>query len=65
MSVRKSFRLENYTNALLEEISEYLKKSQTDVLEQLIRDYVVFEIEAVEGKKLMQRASTKIKNQKV
>jgi len=46
MSIRKNFRLDTYTNALLEEVSEHLKKSQTNVLEQF----------------LMQRASEKIKN---
>lgn len=64
MSVRKSFRLDSFTNAMLEEIAVHLGKSQTDVIEQLIRDYVVFEMDAPEGKELLQRASEKVKSEK-
>ena len=63
MSVRKSFRLDSFTNAMLEEIALHIGKSQTDVIEQLIRDYVVYDMEATEGKALMQRASEKLKVQ--
>lgn len=62
MSVRKNFRLEDFTNALLEEIAEHMGKTQTEVVEQLIRDYVVFDMDAAEGKELMQKASEKMKN---
>lgn len=61
MSVRKNFRLEDFTNALLEEIAEHMGKTQTEVVEQLIRDYVVFDMDAAEGKELMQKASEKMK----
>lgn len=63
MSVRKSFRLDSFSNAMLEEIAVHLGKSQTDVIEQLIRDYVVYDMEAAEGKELMQRASEKLKTE--
>lgn len=63
MSVRKNFRLDSFTNAMLEEIAVHLGKTQTEVVEQLIRDYIVFEMEASEGKELLQRASEKLKVQ--
>ena len=64
MSVRKSFRLDSFTNAMLEEVAVHLGKSQTDVIEQLIRDYIVYDMEATEGKELLQRASEKLKSEK-
>lgn len=63
MSVRKNFRLDSFTNAMLEEIAVHLGKTQTEVVEQLIRDYIVFEMDASEGKELLQRASEKLKVQ--
>lgn len=63
MSVRKNFRLDSFTNAMLEEIAVHLGKTQTEVVEQLIRDYIVFEMDAAEGKELLQRASEKLKVQ--
>lgn len=65
MSVRKSFRLDDFTNAMLEEVAVHLGKSQTDVIEELIRDYVIYDMEATEGKELLQRATEKLKSEKV
>lgn len=61
MSVPKNFRLDDFVNALLEGISEKTGKSQTLIVEELIRDHVVFDLEPEEAQQLMQRASEKIK----
>lgn len=64
VSVRKNFRLSDFTNAMLEEVAIHLGKSQTDVIEQLVRDYIVYDMEATESKELLQRASEKTKTEK-
>lgn len=63
MSVRKNYRFEPFVNSILEEVAEHLGKNQTEVLEQLIRDYVVYDMEAVEGQALMQRATERMNSQ--
>ena len=60
MSVAKSFRLDDFTNAMLEEISERTGKTQTDVIELLIRNHVIYDLSAEDSKELMERASERV-----
>lgn len=61
MSVQKSFRLADFTNALLEEISERRGKKQTDVIEELIQGYVIWDLEPSESMELLKAAEVRVK----
>lgn len=60
MSVQKSFRLSDFTNALLEEIAERRDKKQTEVIEELIQGYVVWDLDAEESAELMKAAEVRM-----
>lgn len=60
MSVPKSFRLDDFTNAMLEEISSRSGKTQTDIIELLIRNHVIYDLSAEDSKELMERASERV-----
>lgn len=60
MSVAKSFRLSDLSNALLEEIAKRSGKSQTDVIEQLIEGYVIFDLDPTESADLMKAAQIRM-----
>lgn len=60
MSVQKSFRLSDLSNAILEEIAERNDKTQTQVIEELLKDYVIFDMDPDEGQNLLKAAQTKL-----
>ena len=60
LSVQKSFRLSDFTNALLEEIAERRDKKQTEVIEELIQGYVVWDLESEESAELMKAAEVRM-----
>lgn len=60
MSVQKSFRLSDFTNALLEEIAERRDKKQTEVIEELIQGYVVWDLDSKESAELMKAAEVRM-----
>ena len=60
MSVQKSFRLADFTNALLEEISERRGKKQTDIIEELIQGYVVWDLDPEESSEVMKAAEVRV-----
>ena len=64
LSVQKSFRLSDFTNALLEEIAERRDKKQTEVIEELIQGYVVWDLDPEESAELMKAAEVRMKTLK-
>ncbi|MFL0584983.1 hypothetical protein ACH0B6_20735 [Solibacillus silvestris] len=60
MSVAKSFRLSDFSNALLEEISKRKEKTQTDVIEELIEGYVIFDLTPEESSEIMKAAKKRM-----
>lgn len=64
MSVAKSFRLSDLSNALLEEIAKRSGKTQTDVIEQLIEGYVIFDLDPTESADLMKAAQIRMETLK-
>ena len=60
MSVQKSFRLSDFTNALLEEIAERRGKKQTEIIEELIQGYVVWDLEPQESSDLIKSAEIRM-----
>ena len=64
LSVQKSFRLSDFTNALLEEIAERRDKKQTEVIEELIQGYVVWDLDPKESAELMKAAEVRMKTLK-
>lgn len=60
LSVQKSFRLSDFTNALLEEIAERRDKKQTEVIEELIQGYVVWDLDPEESAELMKAAEVRM-----
>ena len=64
MSVAKSFRLSDFSNACLEEISERQGKTQTQIIEELIKGFVIFDLSPEEGSEIMKAAEKRIGNLK-
>lgn len=60
MSVQKSFRLDDFANAILEELSERYGKTQTMIVEELLRGHVVWDLEHEEGQEVMKAAERRI-----
>lgn len=60
VSVAKSFRLSDFSNALLEEISKRKEKTQTDVIEELIEGYVIFDLTPEESSEIMKAAKKRM-----
>ena len=60
MSVQKSFRLADFTNALLEEIAERRNKKQTEIIEELIQGYVVWDLDPEESAEVMKAAEVRV-----
>lgn len=60
MSVAKNFRIDEFTNAMLEEIASRTGKTQTDIIELLIRNHVIYDLSAEDSKELMERASERV-----
>ena len=64
MSIQKSFRLDDFANAILEELSERSGKTQTAIIEELIRGHVVFDLEHEEGIEIMRSAERRMETLK-
>lgn len=64
MSVPKSFRLSDFSNACLEEIADRQGKTQTQVIEELIKGFVIFDMKPEESIEVMQAAEKRIGNLK-
>lgn len=64
MSVAKSFRLSDFSNACLEEIADRQGKTQTQVIEELIKGFVIFDMKPEESIEVMQAAEKRIGNLK-
>lgn len=60
MSVQKSFRLSDYTNAILEEIVERSGKKQTEVIEELIKGHVIWDYEPEVSTEIMKSAEIRL-----
>lgn len=60
MSVAKSFRLNSFSNAILEILSERKGKTQTAILEELIKGHVIWDLERDEGLEIMKEADRRI-----
>ena len=60
MSVQKSFRLSDYTNAILEELVERTGKKQTDVIEELIKGHVIWDYEPEISTEIMKAAEIRL-----
>lgn len=61
MSVPKSFRLSDFSNACLEEIAEREGKTQTEIIEQLIKGYVIWDLKPGESSEVMKAAEKRMK----
>lgn len=64
MSVAKSFRLSDFSNALLEEIAKRKEKTQTDVIEELIEGYVIWDLTPDESSEIMKAAQVRMETLK-
>lgn len=64
LSVQKSFRLDDFANAILEELSERSGKTQTAIIEELLRGHVVFDLEHEEGIEVMRSAERRMETLK-
>ena len=60
MSVQKSFRLNEFANAILEILSEREGKTQTAILEELIKGHVIWDKEREEGLEIMREADRRL-----
>lgn len=60
MSVQKSFRLSDFSNALLEEIAERKDKKQTEIIEELIQGYVVWDLAPEESSEVIKSAEVRM-----
>ena len=64
MSVQKSFRFDDHTNAILELIAERTGKTQTAILSELIRGHVVFDMDKTEAMEIMELAEQRLQTLK-
>lgn len=60
MSVPKSFRLSDWSNACLELIAEREGKTQTEIIQQLIKGYVIFDLKPEESNEVMKLAEKRL-----
>lgn len=60
MSVQKNFRISDWSNACLELIAEREGKTQTEIIQQLIKGYVIFDLKPEESNDLMQAAEKRL-----
>ena len=60
MSVQKNFRISDWNNACLELIAEKEGKTQTEIIQQLIKGYVIFDLSPEESNELMKSAEKRL-----